>query len=207
HKRRQVVNERKQVRMTKVLEAMTSVQASEIDFWVTNLLNEQNGEARRWKMHCHSLKPITSVPVQDEELDLKRSPIDKILQCEKALAIYNFQKLKGILAHMCEQQEANLAIDSRRVTHVRSTHNRDERRSEQRYNRNYQFVVLNPTAAIGKSQDQKFRQLAPSAIWKQTIRPMLDKNDKLVLERNQQTQIIHNNKKPLNSILRGQPPK
>ncbi|KAA6356877.1 MAG: hypothetical protein EZS28_047595, partial [Streblomastix strix] len=44
---RQAVSERTQTLMAKVLEAMTGVQANEIDFWATNILDEQNGEARR----------------------------------------------------------------------------------------------------------------------------------------------------------------
>jgi hypothetical protein len=97
--------------MAKVLEAMTSVQANEIDFWATNILDEQNGEARRREIQCPSLLPVTSVPVPDEVLDTKRSPIDKILQSEQTLALYNFLIGEGMLAHLCEQQEENLAID------------------------------------------------------------------------------------------------
>ncbi|KAA6394468.1 MAG: hypothetical protein EZS28_010005 [Streblomastix strix] len=44
---RKEVNERTQTLKAKVLEAMTGVQANEIDFWATNILDEQNGEARR----------------------------------------------------------------------------------------------------------------------------------------------------------------
>ncbi|KAA6397176.1 MAG: hypothetical protein EZS28_007294, partial [Streblomastix strix] len=97
--------------MAKVLEAMTGVQANEIDFWAKNILDEQNGEARRREMHCLSLLPVTSVSVPDEVLDAKRSPIDKILQSEQALALYNFRIGERMLTHLCEQQEDNLAID------------------------------------------------------------------------------------------------
>ncbi|KAA6330004.1 MAG: hypothetical protein EZS28_053548, partial [Streblomastix strix] len=83
----------------------------EIDFWATNILDEQNGEARRREIQCPSLLPVTSVSVPDEVLDAKRSPIDKILQSEQALALYNFRIGEGMLAHLCEQQEDNLAID------------------------------------------------------------------------------------------------
>ncbi|KAA6367162.1 MAG: hypothetical protein EZS28_037310, partial [Streblomastix strix] len=79
----QAVSERTQALMAKVLQAMTGVQASEIDFLTTNILDEQNGEARRREIQCPQLLPITSVPVQDEVLDSKRSPIDKILQSEQ----------------------------------------------------------------------------------------------------------------------------
>ncbi|KAA6389520.1 MAG: hypothetical protein EZS28_014952, partial [Streblomastix strix] len=85
----QAFNERTQTLMAKVLEVMTGVQASKIDFWATNFLEEQNGEARRLEIQCPSLLPITSVPVPDEVLDSKRSPIDKILQSEQALALFN----------------------------------------------------------------------------------------------------------------------
>ncbi|KAA6371108.1 MAG: hypothetical protein EZS28_033366 [Streblomastix strix] len=90
---------------------MTDVQASEIDFWATNILDEQNGEARRREIQCLSLLPVTSVLVPDNVLDAKRSPIDKILQSEQALALYNFRIGVGMLAHSCEQQEDNLAIE------------------------------------------------------------------------------------------------
>ncbi|KAA6344958.1 MAG: hypothetical protein EZS28_052201, partial [Streblomastix strix] len=105
---KQAVNERMQTLTAKVLEMMTGVQASEIDFWATNILDEQNGEARRREIQCPSLLPITSVPVPDEVLDSKRSPIDKILQSEQALALYNFRIGEEILAHLCEEQEDNL---------------------------------------------------------------------------------------------------
>ncbi|KAA6383878.1 MAG: hypothetical protein EZS28_020595, partial [Streblomastix strix] len=62
----QAVSGRTQTPMANVLEAMTGVQASEIDFWATNILDEQNGEARRREIQCPSLLPITSVPVPDE---------------------------------------------------------------------------------------------------------------------------------------------
>ncbi|KAA6344326.1 MAG: hypothetical protein EZS28_052248, partial [Streblomastix strix] len=108
---RQAVYERMQTLMAKVLEAMTGVQANEIDFWATNILDEQNGEAQKKEIQCPSLLPITSVPVPDEVLDAKRSPIDKILQSEQALALHNFRIGEGMLAHLCEQQEVNLTID------------------------------------------------------------------------------------------------
>ncbi|KAA6375312.1 MAG: hypothetical protein EZS28_029161 [Streblomastix strix] len=63
------------------------------------------------EVQCPSLLPITSVQVQDEVLDSKRSSIDKILQSEQALTLYNFRIGEGMLAHLCEQQEDNLAID------------------------------------------------------------------------------------------------
>ncbi|KAA6359834.1 MAG: hypothetical protein EZS28_044640, partial [Streblomastix strix] len=88
---RQAVSERSQMLMAKGFEAMTGVQANEIDFWATNILDEQNGEARRREIQCPSQLPIISVPVPDEVLDAKRSPIDKILQSEQALALYNFR--------------------------------------------------------------------------------------------------------------------
>ncbi|KAA6370075.1 MAG: hypothetical protein EZS28_034400, partial [Streblomastix strix] len=108
---RQAVSERTQTLMAKVLEAMTGVHANEIDFWATNILDEQNGEARRREIQCPSLQPVTSVPVPDEVLDAKRSPIDKILQSEQALELCTFRIGEGMLAHLCEQQEDNLEID------------------------------------------------------------------------------------------------
>ncbi|KAA6394080.1 MAG: hypothetical protein EZS28_010394 [Streblomastix strix] len=90
---------------------MTGVQASEIDFWASNILDEQNGEARRRDIQCPSLLLITSVPVPDEVQDSKRSPIDKILQSEQALSLYNFRIGEGMLAHLCDQLEDNFAID------------------------------------------------------------------------------------------------
>ncbi|KAA6382907.1 MAG: hypothetical protein EZS28_021568 [Streblomastix strix] len=96
---RQAVSERTQALMAKVLEAMTGVQASEIDFWATNILDEQNGEARRREIQYPSLLPITSVPVPDEVLDSKLSPTNKILLSEQVLALYNFRIGEGMLAH------------------------------------------------------------------------------------------------------------
>ncbi|KAA6377271.1 MAG: hypothetical protein EZS28_027201 [Streblomastix strix] len=105
------ISERTQMLLAKVLEAMTGVQANEIDFRATNILDEQNGEARRREMQCPLPLPVTSVPVPDEVLDAKRSSIDKILQIEQELALYNFRIGEGMLAHLCEQQKDNLAID------------------------------------------------------------------------------------------------
>ncbi|KAA6332306.1 MAG: hypothetical protein EZS28_053293, partial [Streblomastix strix] len=63
-------------------------------------LYEQNGEARRREIQCPSLLLVTSVPEPDEVLDAKRSPIDKILQSEQALALYNFRIGERILTHL-----------------------------------------------------------------------------------------------------------
>ncbi|KAA6371488.1 MAG: hypothetical protein EZS28_032984, partial [Streblomastix strix] len=63
---RQTVSERTQTLMAKVLEAITGVQASEIDFWRTNILNEQNFESQRREIQYPSLLTIISVPVPDE---------------------------------------------------------------------------------------------------------------------------------------------
>lgn len=89
--------------MAKVLEVITVRQANEIDFWETNILDEQNGEARRRKIQCPSLLSITSVPVPDEVLDSKSSPTDKVLQSEHALALYNFRIREKIIAHLSDQ--------------------------------------------------------------------------------------------------------
>ncbi|KAA6370093.1 MAG: hypothetical protein EZS28_034379 [Streblomastix strix] len=170
---RQAISERTQMVMTKVLEALTGVQANEIDFWATNILDEQNGEARRREIQCPSLLPVTSVPVPDEVLDAKRSPIDKILQSEQALALYNFRIGEGMLAHLCEQQEENLAIDilsqmihnlreAERthfardvIVHAGSTGHCQKRHGEQRRGGNYELAVQNPIAGKGKGQDQE----------------------------------------------------
>ncbi|KAA6360044.1 MAG: hypothetical protein EZS28_044429, partial [Streblomastix strix] len=108
---RQSVSEKMQTLKTKVFEAMSNVQVNEIDFWVTNILNEQNNKARRRDIQFPSLQYLTSIPVPDEILDSKCSFIDKILQSEQALALQNFRISEGMLAHMFEQQEDNLAID------------------------------------------------------------------------------------------------
>ncbi|KAA6396870.1 MAG: hypothetical protein EZS28_007601 [Streblomastix strix] len=108
---RQAVSERTQTLIAKVLKAMTCAQASGIDFWATKILDEQNGEAEIREIQCPSLLLITSVPVTNEVLDSKRSPIDKILQNEQGLALYSFRICEGILAHLCELQEDNFSID------------------------------------------------------------------------------------------------
>ncbi|KAA6391524.1 MAG: hypothetical protein EZS28_012950 [Streblomastix strix] len=72
---RQAVSERTQTFIAKVLEAITGAQASERDFWATNILDEKNGEALRRELLRPSLLPITSVPVPDEVLDSQQSPI------------------------------------------------------------------------------------------------------------------------------------
>ncbi|KAA6344518.1 MAG: hypothetical protein EZS28_052235, partial [Streblomastix strix] len=69
---RQAVSETTQALMAKVLEAMTGLQASEIDVWATNILDQQNDEARRREIQCPSLLSITSVPEHDEVLDSKQ---------------------------------------------------------------------------------------------------------------------------------------
>ncbi|KAA6354603.1 MAG: hypothetical protein EZS28_049869, partial [Streblomastix strix] len=151
---------------------MNGVQANEIDFWATNILDEQNGEARRREIQCPSLLPVTSVPVPDEVLVAKRSPIDMILQSVQALALYDFRIGEGMLAHLCKQQEENLAIDqlsqmthnlreaerthfARAIANAGSTGHCQKRHGVQRRDRNYEFAVRNPIARKGKGQDQE----------------------------------------------------
>ncbi|KAA6358612.1 MAG: hypothetical protein EZS28_045861, partial [Streblomastix strix] len=119
----------------------TGVQVNEIDFWATNILDEQNGEARRREIQCPSLLPVTSVPVPDEVLDAKRSPIDKILQNEQALALYIFRIGQGILTHL--------------IAKAGSADHCQKRHSEQRRDRNYKLAIWNPIAGKGKGQDQE----------------------------------------------------
>ncbi|KAA6373749.1 MAG: hypothetical protein EZS28_030724 [Streblomastix strix] len=109
---RQAVSERRQTLMASVLQAMTGLQSSKIDFWATCILLKHNGEDRRRELQRPSLLSITSVLVKDEVLDSKRCPIDKILQSQNALAQYDFRIGEEILAHVCEQQEDNFAIDT-----------------------------------------------------------------------------------------------
>ncbi|KAA6364297.1 MAG: hypothetical protein EZS28_040177 [Streblomastix strix] len=242
---RQAVSERTQTLMAKVLEAMTGVQASEIDFWATNILDKQNEEARRRELQCPSLLPITSVPVPDDVLESKYSPIDKILQNEQALTLYNFRIGERMLAHLCEQQEDNLAIDILRqmIHNLRETGRTHftRARNENRTNANYfslaanqvnphlnsetgshilgaQFIVRSDTAnkyairitnllfgiqQLGKARvkTKRFRQLTPSAFWKQIMRPMLNQNENQDLEQNQEIQIrrTYNDMPPPNS--------
>ncbi|KAA6381191.1 MAG: hypothetical protein EZS28_023283 [Streblomastix strix] len=229
---RQAISERTQMVMTKVLEAMTGVQANEIDFWATNILDEQNGEARRREIQCPSLLPVTSVPVPDEVLDAKRSPINKILQSEQALALYNFRIGEGMLAHLREQQEDNLAIDilSQMIHNLREAERTHfaRARNENGTNANYfnlaansinshlnseagshmlgaQVIARSDTAnkdamgitnllfgiqQLGKARvkTKRFRQLAPSAIWRQVMRPMLNQNENQALAQNHEIQ-------------------
>ncbi|KAA6380049.1 MAG: hypothetical protein EZS28_024423 [Streblomastix strix] len=251
-KPKEAVNERTQMLMAKVLEAMTGVQANEIDFWATNILDEQNGEARRREIQCPSLLLITSVPVPDKVLDAKRSQIDMILQCEQALALYNFRIAEGMRAHLCEQQEDNLAIgilcwmihNLREAgrTHFARTWN------ENGANANHFNLAANSInshlnsetgshmlgAQVNARSDiankdvigftnllfgiqqlgkvrvntKGFRQLTPSAIWKQIIRPMLNQNKNQALEQNQdiQTRRTYNDMPPPSSGPRDQPP-
>ncbi|KAA6368527.1 MAG: hypothetical protein EZS28_035947, partial [Streblomastix strix] len=103
--------ERTQTLTVKVLEAMTDVQASEIDFGETNIQDEQNGYVRRREIQCLFLQPFKSIHVSDEELNLKCNPTGKILLSAQTLAQYNFQIGEGMQAHLYEQQEDNLAID------------------------------------------------------------------------------------------------
>ncbi|KAA6399184.1 MAG: hypothetical protein EZS28_005291 [Streblomastix strix] len=249
---RQAVSERTQMVMAKVLEAMTGVQVNEIDFWAMNILNEQNGEARRREIQYPSLQPVTSVPVPDEVLDAKRSPIDKILQRKQALALYNFRIGEGILAHLCEQQEDNLPIDilSQMIHKLRETERTHFPRAqnENGTNANYfnlaansinsnlnseagshmlgaHFIARSDTAnkdAIGitnllfgiqqlgkaRVKNKRFRQLTPSAIWKQAMRPMLNQNGNQALTQNQEIQIrkIQDEIPPTGSGPRDLPP-
>ncbi|KAA6361364.1 MAG: hypothetical protein EZS28_043109 [Streblomastix strix] len=246
------LSERTQALMAKVLEAMTGVQASEIDFWATNILDEQNGEARRREIQCPMLLPVTSVPVPDEVLDAKRSPTDKILQSEQALALFNFRIGEGMLAHLCEQQEDNLAIGifSQMIHNLREAERTHFARAriENGTNANYfnlaassinshlnsetgshmlgaQIIAMSDTAnkdAIGityllfgiqqlgkaRVKTKRFRQLTPSAIWKQVMRLMLNQNENQSLEQNQEIQMrrTNNDMPPPNSGPRDQPP-
>ncbi|KAA6378447.1 MAG: hypothetical protein EZS28_026027, partial [Streblomastix strix] len=108
---RNTVSERTQALQEKVLQAIVGVHASEIDFWATNILDEQNGKAFRREIQRPSILPITSVPVPDEVLNSKRRLIDKILQCEQALVLNNFRIDDGKLGHLDEQQPEQLAIN------------------------------------------------------------------------------------------------
>ncbi|KAA6390572.1 MAG: hypothetical protein EZS28_013904 [Streblomastix strix] len=249
---RQAISERTQMVMAKVSEAMTGVQANEIDFWATNILDEQNGEARRREIRCPSLLHVTSVSVPDEVLDAKRSPIDKILQSDQALALYNFRLGEGMLAHLCEQQEDNLAINilSQMIHNLREAERMHFARSrnENGTNANYfnlaansvnshinseigshmlgaQVIARSDTVnkdAIGitnllfgiqqlgkaRVKTKRFRQLTPSAIWKQVMRPMLNYNENQAQVQNQEIQIwiIQDDMPPPNSGPRDQPP-
>ncbi|KAA6388652.1 MAG: hypothetical protein EZS28_015824 [Streblomastix strix] len=208
---------------------LTSRQA--VSEW-TQMLMAKNGEARRKEIQCPSLLPVTSVPVPDEVLDVKRSPIDKILQSEQARVLYNFRISEGMLAHLCEQQEDNLAIDilSQVVNNLREAERTHFAKVwiENRTNANYfnlaansinsyliseamshmlgaQVIIRSDTANKGAIEityllfglqqqgktmvkTKRSRQLAPSAIWKQVMRQMLNQIENLVLEQNQETQ-------------------
>ncbi|KAA6371700.1 MAG: hypothetical protein EZS28_032772, partial [Streblomastix strix] len=63
---------------------------------------------------------------------------------------------------------------------------------------------------LGKARvkTKRFRQLTPSAIWKQIMRPMLNQSENKALELNQETQIpiTNSNMQPSNARPRGQPP-
>ncbi|KAA6381495.1 MAG: hypothetical protein EZS28_022978 [Streblomastix strix] len=153
----QAESERTQTLMAKVLEAMTGVLTIEINFWTTNILDEQNGEIRRREIQRPSLLQITSITVPDEVLDSKRSRIDKIfgdrasagqddpyLKRGRKNAHCKCEKLKRDKRKQfqfgCEFNQ--LTLEQRnRVTHVRSTSNYKERRSEQRRDRNYEFSL------------------------------------------------------------------
>ncbi|KAA6390378.1 MAG: hypothetical protein EZS28_014096 [Streblomastix strix] len=231
---------------------MTGVQSNEIDFWATNILDEQNGGARRREIQCPSLQPVTSVLVPDVVLDAKRSPIDKILQSKQALALYNFKIGEGMLAHLCEQHEDNLTIDiiSKMIHNLREAERTHfaRARNENGTNENYfilatnsinshlnseagsymlgaQVIARSDTAnkvAIGimnqlfgiqqlakaRVKTKRIRQLTPSAIWKQVMRPMLNYNENQALGQNQEIQIriTHDDMPPPNSGPRDQPP-
>ncbi|KAA6389601.1 MAG: hypothetical protein EZS28_014870 [Streblomastix strix] len=194
---RQAVSGRTQTLMAKVLEAMTGVQANEIDFCATNILDERNGEARRREIQCPSLLPVTSLPVPDEELDAKLSPIDKILQSEQALALHNFRIGEGMLAHF----ETGSHMLGAQIIARSDTANKDA------------IGITNLLFGIqqlGKARvkTKRFRQLTPSAIWKQVMRPMLNQNENQALAQNQEIQIrrIHDDMPPPNSGPREQPP-
>ncbi|KAA6354715.1 MAG: hypothetical protein EZS28_049758, partial [Streblomastix strix] len=206
----------------------------------------------RREIQCPSLLPVTTVPIPDEVLDAKRSPIDKILQSEQALALYNFRIGEGMLAHLCEQQEDNLAIDilSQMIHNLREAERTHfaRARNENGTNANYfnlaansinshlnseagshmlgaQVIARSDTAnkdAIGitnllfgiqqlgkaRVKTKRFRQLTPSAIWKQVMRPMLNQNENQALAQNQGIQIrrAQDDMPPPNSGPRDYPP-
>ncbi|KAA6363827.1 MAG: hypothetical protein EZS28_040648, partial [Streblomastix strix] len=71
---------------------------------------------------------------------------------------------------------------------------------------NLQFGIQQLGKARVKAK--KFRQLTPSAIWKQVMRPMLNQNENQAIGQNQEIQIrrTHNDIPPPNSGPRDQPP-
>ncbi|KAA6383278.1 MAG: hypothetical protein EZS28_021196 [Streblomastix strix] len=119
----QAVSQRTQMLTANVLLAMTSVQLSEIDFWSTNILDQQNNEARKREIQCSSILLISSIRISDEMLNSKRNPNDKMLQNVQALALYNFRIDAGILAHLCEHQQEQHAIHvlSQMIHNLRET--------------------------------------------------------------------------------------
>ncbi|KAA6368395.1 MAG: hypothetical protein EZS28_036078, partial [Streblomastix strix] len=134
-----------------------------------------------------------------------RSLIDKILLNEHAMTLYNFRISERILAHLCEQQEDNLTIKSN-ILRAQVIARRDIANKDAIGITNLLFGIQQ----LGKARVKTkwFRQLTPSAIWKQIMRPMLNQNENQALEQNQEVQIArtHNDMPPPNSGLWGQPP-
>ncbi|KAA6376754.1 MAG: hypothetical protein EZS28_027719 [Streblomastix strix] len=146
-----------------------------------------------------------TVSIPDEVLDAKRSPIDKILQSEQALALHNFRLGEGILAHQFEKQkdnsQAGLHILGAQVIARSGASNKDAMGIT-----NLLFGIQ----LVGQSRVKttKYRQLTPPANWKQIMKPIIDQNENQALEQSQETQIIFaiNNMSPSNAGPRDQPP-
>ncbi|KAA6363699.1 MAG: hypothetical protein EZS28_040774, partial [Streblomastix strix] len=226
----QTVSERTQALMAKVLEAMTGVKVSQIKFWAMNILDEQNDETRRCEIQYPSLLPIKQVPVPDEILDSKRSLIDKILQSEQALTLYNFRQddsqfkenrenafcksakrerdQRKLLQLSCEFNQFTSG-QLNRVSYVWNTSNCKDGRCEKKMLQE----LLNSLFGIqqqgqGRVRTKNFRQLTQSAIWKQIIRPMITQNENQTLEHNHEAQIAiaYNDMPSPNSEPRDRPP-
>ncbi|KAA6371531.1 MAG: hypothetical protein EZS28_032944 [Streblomastix strix] len=67
----QAVCDGTQALLAKVMQAMTGLQAREIDFLATNILVEQNAEPRRREIQFLSLLSTTSIPVPEESTRLE----------------------------------------------------------------------------------------------------------------------------------------
>ncbi|KAA6384235.1 MAG: hypothetical protein EZS28_020232 [Streblomastix strix] len=132
--------------------------------------------------------------VLDEVLDSKHSPIDKTLQSEQALALYNFMIGKGILARLCEQHQNQLAIVIlSQMIHNLSVAERTNFTRSRKENGTYANRFNLAANSINSYLDSEAGSHLPGA---------------QALELNQESQITiaHNDMPPINSRPRGLPP-
>ncbi|KAA6399545.1 MAG: hypothetical protein EZS28_004934 [Streblomastix strix] len=176
----QAVCQRTQALMTKVVQAITGVQTSEIDFWVMNILDDktaQPGEEKYSVLHYYpSHQYQYQRKHQTRSENRKRNTGTLIGTSTRAIGNRftqlddpqlkggrenAFRKIVKRKLDQCKLFQFGCKFNqftsrqSSRVTHVGNTINCQKRCCEQLCDRNHQFTVWNPAAGPEKSQNEK----------------------------------------------------